>query len=799
MSNRYLLSFFCMASVLVLEAGGIRPAAAQNSIEEIIVTAQKREESLQAVPIAVTAISGATLREDSVAYLDDLADRVPNLVFSPYSNAQPEIAIRGIGTKEDGPAANDSVVVSVDGVYIAARSAQVFDLYDLERVEVLRGPQGTLYGKNSIGGTINFVTPKPTEEFEADVSVTVGDYGQFDIGGRISGKVSENFLSKISFSSRNLDGYFKNVVTGKDEGDLETFAIRSQSLWLPSDNVEVTLTADYSTEDNGNHARQPLGIAAVTDNGNAQLVSRAFGDPNDDPFISTVDESGYFERDILGLSAVIDWSLGDMVFTSITAYRDSEFDWLFDLNGVPGGPGGNSCGDGSEPCDPSTGFSSDASNLVAEDATQLSQEFRLASSGSQNLEWIVGVFFSDEDIKRNEQVCFRNCGLDVAFVPALAPPPGLIINQSIEENDATAFAVYGQTVWHVNDKWNLTTGLRYSYEEKEVEIFGARDLGIIEFGIVVSPTGSPTQWTINDKSDWDNVSWRIVADYQFADDVMGYGSIATGFKSGGYTGTASTPERALTPFDEESATNYEIGLKSQWANNTVQLNISAFYTDYEDLQVTRFFRPVTNPANTIGEFATENAAEATITGAEIEFLWLFAEGWEFGGNYALLDTEFDDFTPTTEDLGIDSTGDGFADSCGPGTNPGSIVNGQQGCIPDFSGNELRQAPNNSLYGYLRYGFDTSGGSWWAKASARYRDDSFFDPDNNDLAVIPSYTVVDATVGWASSNANWNVALWGKNLADEEYRSQIFSTGGGTRAFYNPGAPRTYGVTVRYVF
>ena len=791
MSNKYSSAYLYLC-VLVPIIGFTPMVNAQDfAIEEIIVTAQKRKESLQDIPLAVTAISGETLREDGVADLGDLGDRVPGLVFSPYSNAQPEIAIRGIGTKEDGPAANDSTVISIDDVYIAARSAQVFDLYDLERVEVLRGPQGTLYGKNSIGGSINFVTSKPTETLAGRVSVTLGNFGQRDIGGLISGPISESFLSKLSFSKRDMDGYFDNVLINKDEGAIDTLAARWQSLWVPgSGDIEITLTADWAKDDNENHSRQPLGLPSVTTNSNPQLVSRAFGDPGDDPHKSTSDEIGYFKRTIKGFSTKVDWSLSNFTLTSVTAWRESEFDWLFDLNGVPGGPSTGS---------PEDGFGGDASNLIEEDTRQLTQELRAASSGANSggFDWIVGIFFSDEYIARDEKVCFRNCGLGVVFQAPLAPTPGLIINGSDQTNDATAWAIYGQTIWNLSEKSNLTGGLRYSTERKDVDIAGARDFGLFDFGIVVSPSGSPASWRITDSTDWNNVSGRLALDYQIADSAMLYGSVSTGFKSGGYTGTASTPERALTPFDEEQAINYEVGLKSKWLKNTLRLNMSAFYTDYKDLQVTRFYRPATNPDNTIGEFATENAAAATIQGLEVEWLWLLANNWEFGGNYAYLDAEFDDFTPATANLDIDTNNDDIADSCGVGSSTGAVVNGEQGCIPDFSGNQLRQAPRNSGSTYLKYIFNTASWIWSVKTSYRFQSEVFFDPDNNDLTTTPSYSVWDVHLGWISKDGTWNVSAWGKNITDEQYRTQIFSTTGGTRAFFNPGNPRTYGITTAY--
>ncbi|MBL4802785.1 MAG: TonB-dependent receptor, partial [Emcibacter sp.] len=234
------------------------------SIDEIIVTAQKRSENLQTTPLAITAFAGDLLREDDISNLQDIGNRTPGMTFAAFSPGQPEIAIRGIGTKEDGASASDSVIVSVDDVYIAARTAQVFDMFDLERVEVLRGPQGTLYGKNSIGGSINFVTTTPDEETEIRFRQTIGDYGRFDTAGMVSGQIANNLFGKISFSRRKYDGYYRNILVGSPQfgtmqGGGTTFAYRGMLRWTPSEDLEIILSADGADDRMGDSNREPVG------------------------------------------------------------------------------------------------------------------------------------------------------------------------------------------------------------------------------------------------------------------------------------------------------------------------------------------------------------------------------------------------------------------------------------------------------------------------------------------------------------------------------------------------------------
>jgi iron complex outermembrane receptor protein len=240
------------------------PAIAQ--IDEIIVTAQKKEETLQDIPMSITAITGAQIDEDGIRDLNDIQGRTPGLVVANFSVGQPEIAIRGIGTKEDGAAAGDSTVVSVDDVYIAARTAQIFDIFDLERVEVLRGPQGTLYGKNSIGGTINFITRKPTQDTLFRFRQSIAEFNSFDTAALLSGGLTDNLAGKITLSRRETDGYIDHIPSGRDDtGHSETFAYRVQLVWDASDAVEATFTFDGADDDLGDtfHALRRRASAPV--------------------------------------------------------------------------------------------------------------------------------------------------------------------------------------------------------------------------------------------------------------------------------------------------------------------------------------------------------------------------------------------------------------------------------------------------------------------------------------------------------------------------------------------------------
>jgi len=745
-------------------------------IEEIVITAQKRAESLQDVPIAVTAISGGELEELDVASLQDIGNRTPGMVFAAFSVGQPEIAIRGIGTKEDGASASDSTVVSIDGVYIAARTAQVFDIFDLERVEILRGPQGTLYGKNAIGGSINFVTTTPTEETRVRLRQTVGNYDRFDTAGLISGEIAENLYGKFSFSRRKHDGFLRNILPswtdpvtgqeidnpefGKRQGEMNTFAWRAALRWLPSERLEVILGADGADDSMGASNREPVGGAGpLHDCGCASdpiAVNEALGGAGD-PWTTLAETEGFTERDVYGISLTVNYDLDWATFTSISAYRESDFDWLEDSEGLP--PGANFAdltGASGNPGIPltapaSTGFAFDVSDAAVEKAEQWVQEFRLTSPDGERLKWVAGLFYSNEDIDRTETFFFPTLG-----GPGVEPS----LSASIQSNKTDAVAAYGQATYDLTETVSATAGLRYSYEKKKMS--AAAD---IVSGLPLLLQGFAP---VSADESWNNVSWRASIDWRATDDILAYASVSTGFKSGGFTGSASTAARATTPFDPEKATNFEVGIKSDLFDRRARLNVTGFFTDYKDLQVTRFFQPV---GSGFGEFITENAGKAEIYGLEVEFLARPVEGLDIGGSYAYLDAEFKEFTGTPSV-----------------TDPNAT----------FDGNKLRQAPKHMFNAYTRYQWSLGNeGDIYARVDYRYQSKSFYDPDENPLATIPAYDIWDARVGYISPDQRWEVAAWIKNIGEEKYRTHVFTQRGGRIAFATHGDPRTYGLTLTY--
>lgn len=750
-----------LVTVLCLVAGAPgRAQVASPALQEVIVTAQKRAESAQAIPIAITAIDAQKLAEDRVASLQDINGQVPGLVFGSFSVGQPEISIRGISTKEDGAAAAGSTVVSVDDVYIAARTAQVFDIFDLERVEVLRGPQGTLYGKNSIAGSINFITTQPGDTRRVKFMQTVGNYGRLDTGGLVTGPLTENLSGKISFSRREHEGYIRNVLVGspyfgRRQGESETLSWRAALRWQPTEKWDITLGLDGADDDLGASNREPVGGSPPLHNcaacaSNPVAVNAALGGM--DPHNSLADSEGFTDRQVIGAMLRVEYELPAATFVSITSYRDSDFDWLEDSEGLPPSstfvnltiPAGGALL-ASLPA--SAGFTFDVNNRATEEAQQFTQELRLVSNGEGRLDWVAGLFYSDESIDRIEGFLF----------PALGGPDGRPSDQfSTQVADVTSAAAYAQGTYDLSDRLALTAGARYSHEKKEA---GAAATIISGLPLLLRPFGF-----VSAEETWENVSGRLALDWKPLEDLLLYGSIATGFKSGGFPGSPSTAATATTPFEPEEAINYEIGLKSLLLERRLQLNTAVFFTDYEDLQVTRFFQPVGRP---FGEFFTENAGKAESKGVEIELAALLAEGVEVGASYAYLDAQFKEFT-------------GLPSTIGTG---------------NFVGKTLRQAPEHTGSAYIRMERPLGESTVSGKIGWRYQSLSYYDPDNNPIAVVPSFDLLDARLAWRSPGKKWEIAAWVQNALDEEYRTHVFTQRDSRIAFALYGPPRTYGVSV----
>ncbi len=594
--------------LLPLAIAAISTPALAQTLEEVVVTAQYREESLTDVPIAITAIGAEELRTSGIDDLNGVSMRTPGFSMGSFTPSQPQLYIRGIGSNDDGAAGDQSVVVFLDGVYLGRTAGQAFDLFDLERIEVLRGPQGTLYGKNAAGGAINVVSQKPTDEFSGEVEASAGDLGYMATRAKINGAISDNVAGKLSVSYKERDGYVESLAADMDDlNGYESSAIRGQLLIDASEDLELLITADYAEDDRNGPGRN-VGYTY----GAEQAVRLNPANPNPGFYQNLIESEPRSEIETWGLSLKADWQIGEGTFTSITAYRETEADAVdvavssaFRFQNAFTG----------------LGFSGVATldNPVVENSEQFTQEFRYALNLSDNLFLQTGFFYLNEQVERVESsivVCDYAC----ATVPAAFRPATLPVAKTTQNNETDSYGLFAQGIWSVNDRTDITLGARYTYEEKE-----ASNVGNANGLNVVSP------YDVEMSEDWSAFTPKLAVNYAISDDVSAYASVTTGFKSGGYQGMAPDGVAASTPFDEEQVTNFEMGVKGTLLDGTMRVGLAAFSSDYTDLQVLR----VVGVNQVI-----DNAGEADIQGLEIEGQWAVSDNFQLLATYAYLDTEY---------------------------------------------------------------------------------------------------------------------------------------------------------------
>ena len=735
MKNRIISNIYKLtpALALVLATGLVtKPAEAQDGassgiLEEITVTARKREESLQDVPIAVTAVSGDMLESMGAADISELQGLAPNLSIYPGRNQSTTMTafVRGIGQADPLWGVDPGVGLYIDDVYVARPQGALLDVFDVARVEVLRGPQGTLYGKNTIGGAIKYVSKPLSDELEGSVRATVGEYSTQELIGRIGGSLVEGVLrGKLAFASLQRDGYGTNQFTGADVSDKDTVAFRAALEWLPSDNISVLLNYDR-TEDNS----APKGYDRLEANPNCLLFLGQACGPLDNPFDveSGVEPTNGTTSE--GVSLTVKWDLNDTwTFKSITARRESDTANNIDFDTTPA---------------PIVDVFADYYD------EQLTQEFQLVYESGDRLNGVVGAFYLDGEaggLVRNNFF-------------------GFVFGTTNGLTETKSLALFTDWSYALSDRINLNIGVRATDEEKRGVAFNAgyTDDSFTEIAIVTAD--------YDNKETFKSVSPRVGLDYSVNDNTMIYGHVSRGFKSGGFNVRAQSafdPDSAL-PFQDEKLTNFEVGMKSTLADGQLVLNTAAFFGDYTDVQVSTFTE-ITTPQGQqfFGRFL--NAGDAEIKGIEMEFAYspVAAEWLTLAGNVNYLDA-----SPTKF---LDENNNGLVDT-----------------------QVITNAPKNTAAVRANFDFPTDSGTWMASLGASYRSKSVLTNEGEGVLPLeqPSFTVWNASLGFAFGDGRYSVMLHGKNLADEYYITngynlfEIASLGVKTGSV---GTPRTVLVT-----
>lgn len=736
------------------------PVLAQSgALEEVVVTAQRREQSVQDTPISITALSGDTLVEIGATDISGVSDYSPGLLVTPTigGSVNAGITIRGVGNTSNNLSRDNAVGMYLNGVPISKTSGAIFDAVDLQRVEVLRGPQGTLYGKNTIGGAVNLITKKPSGELGGELRVGLGNEGLLETRGSLDAPViggAEGGLgelrTRMSGFYRQRDGFYVNEGPSSDDfDDRDQWGLRFDADWRLNERLNIEYGYDVF------QAEQTPPMLALTNSATFAFVipplyplidaatqtDRPDAIANDSAFTSESEVEGHTVTVTYDLP---DTAMGDLTLRSITGYRDLHTLSLSDFDGT-------------------------AIDLfrfrIENDFDQWTQELQLLGS-TERTQYVLGLFYYEDNWDTDNPRWLFQFGGDKHDV-------------SMRGAKDVSVAAFGQLTWTPNlfeDRMEITVGGRWTEEKKDVYNL-AKDVSIYDVnpadanaGVYArNTTGNPVfdaagnLIPIETDDTWSEFTPMATVAWRFSDTVNGYAKIATGFKSGGFNGVATSNASFLTPFAPETMTTYELGLKTRLLEQRVQLNMSMFYNDYEDFQANRFLEEVVGTA-------IVNAGSATMQGMEIELTARPLPNLDLILNYSLLDTSYDQFIG---DDGSDISNDRY----------------------------FAYAPENTVFASLKYSFDPlSFGTLSLRADYAWSDDYYVGILDDPTTNVEAYGLLNARVdlsGIKLGQGELRVSAWGRNLTDEEYWTTALNL---TVFTINQWAdPRSYGLELAYEF
>lgn len=680
------------------------PSEPATTIEDVIVTADRRERRLQDVPSAITAVTSETLDRQRIVDLNSLSGSVPSFNMTEGTPLGKELNIRGItSVRIIDASAEPSVGVFVDEVYISRMGSAFTDFYDLERIEVIRGPQGVLLGKNVVGGAISVITNKPSFESSGRITAGLGNYNAFNADGYMTGPLTSNLAGRFAFQVRNRDGYGRNVLLNYDMDDLTAHQARAEFLYRPDNSpLRALLTVDYGSSKATPGARTmsddpfAAGIGAVT----AFRTARGLG-----PRESLSPQRDYSNRTTFGASMRIDYDFDGARLTAITGYRNSSGEMGFNQLGVGSPPG-----------------LADTFYFAEDEPETLAQELRLVSTNPDSrFNWILGAFIQHDNVERFD----ANKATTNTTIAALS---GEYLYTNAAELDT--MAVFGQVGYKLTDKLTATIGARFTRDEKG----GNRVASCISDGgdglcVAALILAAGQSFTVDYSDEWDAFTPQGIVEYRPNDDVMVYASVGKGFKGGGWDHIPGTRAGALIGYDPEEVINYEIGAKTDLFDNRVRLNVAAFQMDYTNLQSQQL---ILECLCTV----TSNAGAADIRGFEAELTWAVTDNLLINASGSVIDAEYVDF--------VSSAG---------------VV---------FSGNTIQRSPDNKFNLGFSYDFGQGAlsNAFSLKANYTHTGESFWTPNNTIKQ--DAYGLLDASLRFQPPNADWNVTVWGKNLTDELY-------------------------------
>jgi len=726
-------------AVLALAA---MPASAQthsetraSTLQDIVVTAQRREQSSQDVGIALSVVDGGDLNEKGVNVINDIENVVPNLeVDSQFGSGQPSFRIRGIGTREYSSNNAATVGVYVDEVAHPYTITTQGAMFDISRLEVLRGPQGTLYGRNTTGGAINIITNAPTAASHAGLTAEYGSYDRYKVEGYVSGQVVPGLLGRLAAVTEQGGAWQYSRDTRQKLGDLDKTAIRGRLTWDASQDVTVDLAATYSVDKSdglGFRLRGPYTVADGSVTYPADTAWRITGWELS-PEMAAVSGRALGSKpgrdnNGLDLSARVKADLGWAVLNSVTAYQNFERSEYNDWDG--------------------TRFN-ESDVYFYNDIDAFSQEVRLSSNDGGRLNWMVGAHYADESIDGGFYTQFRGANRTLINTP---------YEQSVE-----AIGLFTHNSYALTERLSLIAGLRYEYEERSLTTSGTRRINVPEGPKITYDT------------DLSEVTGRLGMEYDLTDNALFYANVARGVKSGGFTTYNAT---SATPFKPEIVIAYETGVKSDLFDKMLRVNGALFFYDYEDQQVQGL--EYDREAGRLGKIT--NVPKSEIYGGEIELVWTPITGLTISQNFGYKTGEY------TEYYAIDGAA---TDAANPANGPWDVI-----ITNDRSGEPL-QFPEFNYGGSIAYDWSMAGLALRAETNYNQRDAIY---NAASSSVLPGYWLWNANLSVGPENANWRVGLWGRNLFNTYYEETRNGFNGSARPTTSPNQGRTIGARLTMDF
>ena len=720
-------------------------------IEEIVVTAQKRRQALEDVPVVVSVLNSDIIQDAGIVGLADLQNYIPSLLLERNTNPfATTIRIRGVGNLGNIPNFEPAVGLFVDGAFRSRTGIGMGDLVDVERIEILHGPQSTLYGKNVTAGVVSIVTKRPTDEFEGMLEGIAGSDNEYALKASVSGPMGDTVSGRLSALARSRDGLTYDLNRQDDMNEVDQLAVRGQLLLEPTDRLSILAVLGYS--DNGTNLKCCAPDTLYGPVSSAFIAALTGQPPSDnDPANRLIEHNDVyrFESDASEATLNIEYDFDSATLTSLTSFDTYEFSASLDAE-------------------------QSVLDIWTFDDRQkgdtVSQELRLTSRGDGSFEWMAGAYYYDNDFTRGSldpSEPLLELGQHIAPVPLPGAPGdrGYFLGTTETRN----LSIFGQGTWHLTDRCSVTGGARWFDEEKRFSVNSSADLAVIPSLALTVTVPAPQ----SGKRTTDDVAWNLNAQFFATDNLMTYASVSRGVKGGGFNADWGALTLEQREFEDEKVLSYELGMKSSFFDRRLTLNVAFFRSQYDNFQNASFLGVT---------FLVRNAEEVTTKGLEIDSTAILAEWLQMNVSATFLEAKYDRFTNGP---------------CYFGQTPDNPADGT--CVLDGEG--LPSAPDlRATLGALGH-WDVGSGELYARADGIWTDDVQTNTNLDPRSLQSSYSILNGRLGWR--NERLDVSAWIQNATDENValvsgaQALFGATDGGLQFFLND--PRRYGLTLRYQF